>query len=61
MLSRWTCIVAALAPLMLLSPSMARAETAITTQAIADDGAFLPSIPRQRSFPAFACWLLAST
>ncbi len=45
MLSRWTCIVAALAPLMLLSPSMARAETAITTQAVADDGAFLPYAP----------------
>ncbi|MGA9313237.1 MAG: S8 family serine peptidase [Solirubrobacteraceae bacterium] len=45
MLSRWTCIVAALAPLMLLSPSMARAETAITTQAVADDGAFLPYDP----------------
>jgi hypothetical protein len=44
MLSRWTCIVAALA-LVLLWPSMARAETAITAQAVADDGAFLPYTP----------------
>ncbi len=47
------------APLMLLSPSMARAETAITTQAVADDGAFLPYDPRQRSLPAFALLILA--
>lgn len=45
MLSRWTCLVAALIPLMLLSPSVARAETAITAQAVADNGAFLPYAP----------------
>lgn len=45
MLSRWTCIVVALVPSMLLWPSMARAETAITTQAVADNGAFLPYAP----------------
>jgi len=45
MLPRWACIVAVLAPLMLLSPPMARAETAITTQAVADNGAFLPYAP----------------
>ncbi len=36
------CIVAMLVPLALLWPSTVRAETAITTQAVADDGAFLP-------------------
>jgi hypothetical protein len=36
------CIVAMLVPLALLSPSTVRAETAITAQAVADDGAFLP-------------------
>jgi len=45
MLCRWTCIVAVLAPLVLLSPPMAMAETAITTQAVADNGAFLPYAP----------------
>jgi hypothetical protein len=45
MLSRRTCIVAALLPLMLLSPTVARAETAITAQAVADNGAFLPYAP----------------
>jgi hypothetical protein len=33
------------AVLALLMPAMARAETAITTQAVADDGAFLPYAP----------------
>ncbi len=45
MLSRWMCIVAALLPLMLLLPTVARAETAITAQAVADNGAFLPYAP----------------
>ncbi len=36
------CIVAMLVPLALLWPSTVRAETAITAQAVADDGAFLP-------------------
>jgi hypothetical protein len=45
MLSRWACIVAVLAPLVLLSAPVARAETAITTQAVADNGAFLPYAP----------------
>ncbi len=45
MLSRCACIVAVLAPLVLLSAPAARAETAITTQAVADNGAFLPYAP----------------
>ena len=44
-LSRRTWIVAALLALMLLLPTVARAETAITAQAVADDGAFLPYAP----------------
>lgn len=43
--SRLTCIVAALLPVMLLLPTVARAETATTAQAVADDGAFLPYAP----------------
>jgi hypothetical protein len=45
MLSRWACVAAALLPLTLLLPTTASAETAITTQAIADNGAFLPYAP----------------
>ena len=44
-LSRRMCIVAALLPVMLLLPTVARAETAITAQAVADNGAFLPYAP----------------
>lgn len=44
-LSRLPCIVAALLPAMLSLPTVARAETAITAQAVADDGAFLPYAP----------------
>jgi hypothetical protein len=44
-LSRRTCIVAALLPVMLLLPTVARAETPITAQAVADNGAFLPYAP----------------
>lgn len=45
MLSRRAYIVAALLPLALLLPAMARAETAVTAQAVADNGAFLPYAP----------------
>lgn len=44
-LPRRTCIVAALLPVMLLLPTVARAETAITAQAAADNGGFLPYAP----------------
>lgn len=42
--SRWTCGVAVLLTMLLL-PTTARAETAITAQAKADNGAFLPYAP----------------
>lgn len=39
------CIVAAFLPLMLLLPAAGKAESAITTQAVADNGAFLAYAP----------------
>jgi hypothetical protein len=44
-LPRRTWIVAALLPVMLFLPTVARAETGITAQAVADNGGFLPYAP----------------
>jgi Subtilase family len=45
MLPCWTCIVAALLLLLPFSPAAARAETPITAQAVADNGAFFAYAP----------------